>query len=477
MTQSSDNRQTPVRSAKYQLLLEIGRGGMGVVHLAMTRGPQGFVKLVVLKMLQPQLLGNSTAQRMFLEEARISARLAHPNIVQVYEVIEHSGVPTMVMEYLEGQPLATVLRDDPSRLPLHLHLLVLSRVLAGLHAAHELRDYDGTPLNLIHRDVSPHNVFLMFDGQVKVLDFGIAKAAGRSELETETGELKGKIRYMAPEQLVGERLDRRADVFAVGVMLWEALAGQRLWRDMNDGEVMRCLLNGQVPELPQSARMTPGLAAVCAKSLSTEVSDRYATAGEFQRDLERQLEQLPQVAKADDLSAWMVEHFGQARESANRLIDAHIKAADRASNRPAAESSSQDLLTLVDTTTPRRAGRRRRQRRNRIIAAVSAAALLLAAVGVVQWERGRRASRATADRGPPPRPGMPSEVTDPAQAGSCAPGFKWCRSECVSIDRPDVGCGSDECIPCFVPNATARCNLHHECDIAVCYQDHNNCDG
>src|SRR4029078_2993276 len=195
-------------TSKYQLVMELGKGGMGIAHLAMSRGPQGFTKLLVLKIMRRELVAEADLHQMFLEEGRISARLAHPNIVHVFEVDEHEGCPCIVMEYLEGQPLSSLLTRAPQRPPRELHLHILARALAGLHAAHELRDYDGTPLRLVHRDVSPHNVFVLFDGQVKVLDFGIAKAAG-SEVETRTGTPKGKIRYMPPDQLLGDALAPR----------------------------------------------------------------------------------------------------------------------------------------------------------------------------------------------------------------------------------------------------------------------------
>ena len=296
----TDARQFTQLGARYRTLMELGRGGMGAVHLAMTRGPQGFVKLVVLKTLLPELIRSEAARRMFLEEARVSARIAHPNVVQVYEVFDYDGVPTMVMEYLEGRALSIVIGDEPSRLPLRMYVYVIGHVLAGLHAAHELRDYDGTPVGLIHRDVSPHNVFLQFDGRVKVLDFGIAKAA-RSEVTTQTGELKGKLRYMAPEQLRGDRdIDRRADVFSVGVMLWEALAGRRMWADLTDADVMLRLLNGQIPPLPIEPRIPPGLAQACLKALDPSAAGRYATAGEFARDIEQNVGDLSQGGRADD---------------------------------------------------------------------------------------------------------------------------------------------------------------------------------
>ena len=256
-------------SPKYQLLMELGKGGMGVVHLAMSRGPQGFTKLLVLKIMRRELLGEPELLQMFLEEARISARLAHPNIVHVFEVGDHEGCPCIVMEYLEGQPLSSMLVRAPEKPPLPLHLQVLAKALAGLHAAHELRDYDGTSLKLVHRDVSPHNVFVLFDGQVKVLDFGIAKAAG-SEIETRTGSPKGKIRYMSPEQLIRDPLDRRADVFSVGVLMWEALARRRMWGEMEEGDVTRALLNRKIPPLPEGDHIPAELRAICMRALAPD---------------------------------------------------------------------------------------------------------------------------------------------------------------------------------------------------------------
>ncbi|HEY3595802.1 MAG TPA: serine/threonine-protein kinase, partial [Polyangiaceae bacterium] len=320
--------QLPSDTPKYQLLMEIGRGGMGVVYLAMARGPRGFVKLVVLKTLQPQLVDNDGACRMFLDEARILARLAHPNIVQVFEVIQHLGLPAMVMEYMEGRPLSAVLDPDPVPLPRVMYLYAICKVLAGLHAAHELRDYDGRALNLIHRDVSPHNVFLMFSGQVKVLDFGIAKLAD-SNGETQTGELKGKIRYMAPEQIGGDRLDRRVDIFAAGIMLWEALAGARLWSDLSETEVLRRLINGEIPPLPERDDIPASFAKLCEKALAFDPNRRFATASEFQRELEGHLGELPEVGKEESLSAFMLEHFGRERDATNRVIETQIKVAQR----------------------------------------------------------------------------------------------------------------------------------------------------
>ncbi len=227
---SHDRQRTASGDGRFRVIAEVGEGGMAKVYLAVARGFSGFNKLVVLKSLRSNLASDRACVDMFLHEARLAARLNHPNVVQTYEVIEEDGRPVMVMEYLEGQPLSqiAVRAQADKRFTLSMRLHVLCDVLAGLHYAHELRDFDGTALDLVHRDVSPQNIFVTFEGQVKLLDFGIAKVVHTSApAETDAGVLKGKVLYMAPEQIAGEALDRRADIFAVGVMLWEALAGER----------------------------------------------------------------------------------------------------------------------------------------------------------------------------------------------------------------------------------------------------------
>ena len=204
---------------KYRFLVELGSGGMGDVFLAVAQGPKGFNKLQVIKRLRPELAQDPEFLAMFLNEARIAARLNHPNVVQTNEVSEHEDEYFIAMEYLEGRSLYAILKRaissspknaPPQRMPLAFHLHTLAEACEGLHYAHELRDFDGTPLELVHRDCSPQNIFVTYDGEAKVLDFGIAKAAD-SATYTRTGVLKGKVPYMAPEQLDGGR-DRHPPV-------------------------------------------------------------------------------------------------------------------------------------------------------------------------------------------------------------------------------------------------------------------------
>src|SRR5262245_34862056 len=200
---------------------------MASVYLARLAGPLGFNKLFVIKTLRDELAeGHEDYVTMFLDEARLSARLHHPNIVQTYDVGEDNGRYFMAMEYLEGQSLRAVEKRLAPGFPLSQQLRVLSELGKGLHHAHELCDYDGRPLSVVHRDVSPHNVVLTYDGQVKLLDFGIAKAHSAMHL-TKVGVIKGKAEYIAPEQVRGEAIDRRADVFSLGAMMYEAISGTR----------------------------------------------------------------------------------------------------------------------------------------------------------------------------------------------------------------------------------------------------------
>ena len=276
----------------YRLIAELGHGGMADVFLAAAEGPlgSGFTKLAVVKKLRSHLAADPEFISMLMDEARITARLSHPNVVQLFEV-GHAGEDFfLAMEFLEGQPLHRIeqrVARTRSAVPRDVFYSIISDVLAGLHHAHELADYDGTHLDVTHRDVSPHNVFVTYDGAVKVLDFGIAKAVGRS-CETQQGIVKGKVRYMSPEQASGAHVDRRTDIFAAGVMLWNLATGCTLWGDRGDVKVARKLQTGDYEPSPRalSAAVPVEIDAICRKALAFRREDRYATADEMRADLE-----------------------------------------------------------------------------------------------------------------------------------------------------------------------------------------------
>jgi serine/threonine protein kinase len=278
---------------KYTPIAELGQGGTANVYLAVSRGLDGFNKLVVLKVLKNELAEETEFRRMFTNEARLAARLNHPNVVQTNEILQINGRPLIVMEYLEGQPLSRIIArtrdpEQPAKLSLHMHLRILLEALSGLQYSHELTDYDGKPLNVVHRDMTPQNVFVSYDGRVCVLDFGIAKLAGNGpETMTGAGVVKGKLRYMPTEQLLATGIDRRADIFAMGVMLWEAATGERMWAGQSDAQIMNNVINNKVPAPREVNPECPEeLERIVMKALSYDRENRHGTAAELQAELE-----------------------------------------------------------------------------------------------------------------------------------------------------------------------------------------------
>jgi serine/threonine-protein kinase len=312
---------------KYRVVCELGQGGMANVFLAVAQGTGGVSKLVVLKALRAELASEADALAMFLDEARLAAQLNHGNVVQTYEVGQNDDRHVIVMEYLEGQSLARIVRCAESagqRLPLALHLRVITHVLEGLHYAHEFKGYDGQPLHLVHRDVSPQNVFVTYDGRTKLLDFGIAKAA-TSTTHTLTGTVKGKIAYMCPEQMSGEMVDRRADVYSVGCMLWAAAAGRNLWKDVTDANVLLDVMTGAVPT-PQSVNPNcdDELNRIVMKAVASDPDSRYVSAFELQADLERYCDQAGMADRPRDLGRFVSALFASDRDDLKALVEQEL---------------------------------------------------------------------------------------------------------------------------------------------------------
>jgi serine/threonine-protein kinase len=315
---------------KYHLIAELARGGMGVVFLALVRGPAGFHKLFVVKELRTHLAEDPELVSMFLEEARLAAKLSHPNVVQTIEVGSEGGRHFIAMEHLDGQSYGRVLsrlRKSGLNLPLAGHLHVLSQVLEGLQYAHSRGEFGALKPSVVHRDMSPQNILLTFDGQVKIIDFGIAKSL-ESSAETRTGVLKGKLSYMAPEQAAGEPPDGRSDVFSVGVMLWEAVVGTRMWsKAQNDMRILHALTRG---EIPRPAEDKPDIDAdlerIILRATAPRARDRYASAAEFQADIENHLRWLaePQFGSRE-IQKLLGAAFAEERASTKMLVDAELR--------------------------------------------------------------------------------------------------------------------------------------------------------
>ena len=324
---------------RYHLIAELGHGGMADVFLAVQAGPAGsrFRKLSVIKRLRQNLAEDPEFIAMLLEEARIASRLNHPNVVQTNEVSAVDDQYYIAMEYLDGQPLHRIQHRLLSRArsagkkrldPEATDALVVALMdaLAGLHHAHDLLDYDGESLSIVHRDVTPQNIFITYAGQVKVVDFGVAKAAGRAA-ETRQGVVKGKVRYMAPEHAAGLQIDRRADVFAVGVLLWEQLTGQRMWRDMDDLVIVQHLVNRTMPRSPRDIDPTvcPALSEICVRALAPRADDRYPSADAMRLDLEEALAKSGRLISARRALAPLVQStFEDKRAEMKRIIEQQL---------------------------------------------------------------------------------------------------------------------------------------------------------
>jgi eukaryotic-like serine/threonine-protein kinase len=317
----------PQQFGRYTVLATIARGGMGYVHLAAIRGAHGFRKIVVVKELSEELHADPDFRAMFLQEGNIAARLSHPNIVQTYEAGDEGERLFIVMEYLPGQPLNRIKRKVPYDELLQFQLLAISDMLAGLAHAHALQDYDGTPFNLVHRDVSPHNVFVTYAGEVKVVDFGVAKAANQLGGNTKTGTIKGKIAYMPPEQATGSPIDARADLFAAGIMIYEAVTGKRFWAGHEELAAFGMLLRGKLPDWrPEVIRQAPAFVSLLSRVLTVDPEERFRSAAEFKEELDVLRRKSNAIPAREDLGKLLEIHFTGEREERTALLRAQLAA-------------------------------------------------------------------------------------------------------------------------------------------------------
>ncbi len=305
----------PQKIDRYDLVAEIASGGMATVFLGRLSGVGGFRRFVAIKRLHPHLAREQEFVEMFLDEARLAAGIHHPNVVPILEVGASERGYYLVMEYVEGDTLARLLAraaTSGNRLPIPIGTRIIVDMLAGLHAAHELRDEQGNPTELVHRDVSPQNILVGIDGQTRITDFGVARAASRLSA-TRAGQLKGKIAYMAPEQAIGDpAVDRRADVFSSGIVLWEVLAARRLFKAENEAATLARVISETVPHICKvNPAIDPQVGEVVMRALERDPDARYANCQAFADDLERASLAAGTISTARDVAAYVGGVIGQ----------------------------------------------------------------------------------------------------------------------------------------------------------------------
>ncbi len=407
---------------RFTLLVPLAQGGMAEIWLARQTGLRGFEKLVVIKRMVSSLGSDPEYLEMFFSEARLAAALSHHHIVQIYDLGEHQGAPYIVMEYLDGEDLAAVRRTAQKQgnpIPDAYAVKYVSMAAEGLHYAHTRQGPDGNPLFIVHRDVSPQNLVATMDGGLKVVDFGIAKLASTA---TYSGKLKGKLAYMSPEQARGEELDGRADVFALGVVLFELLTRTRLTPKMNDLQLLDFMAGGRPFDLPTQRRpeLAPALEAIVVKALARNREARFGSARELQDALEAWLVSQQQAVTANELRDWLRGVFAQRILERRRLIDAANQV------EPSSPVEVQNLAQLArhgsDSSSRSSPGLRTvstaPQKKKPVVAVgvAAAAALLLGALFLVV-PRGSPAMQPQ----PPPTPPPLEPVAPPAPPAPPAP--------------------------------------------------------
>lgn len=347
--------ELPTTIGRYQVVGRIATGGMAEIFLARVLGPSGFDRPVVLKRVLPHLARDERFVDMFLDEARTVARIRHPNVVHVHELGRDNNQLFLVMEYLEGESAEVLLRrlrSQSRQLPHALAAHIVAEAAAGLHAAHELTDERGELVQLVHRDMSPHNVIVTYAGQVKVIDFGIARTAERIA-RTEAGQVKGKFAYMSPEQCLAEPLDRRSDVFSLGIVLFELLAGRRLFKRHNDLLTLRAICQDPIPRISDvDPSVPPRVDEIVAKALRRAPAERWPTAGAMRRELSLLIRELPLDDAPSELLAALMRELFEERLTQKEALVRRVRSGSSVGSMPAAEVDHHVTVPELASSAP-----------------------------------------------------------------------------------------------------------------------------
>jgi eukaryotic-like serine/threonine-protein kinase len=437
---------------RFELIAELASGGMGTVFLARLGGAGGFQRLYAIKRLHEHLARHGEFIEMFLDEARLAARIHHPNVVPILEIGTTDAGYYLVMEYVEGDTAGHLFycaAQEQKDVSPRVAVRIVLDALAGLHAAHEGTDDEGRSLEIVHRDVSPHNILVSVDGVSRITDFGIARAASRLAV-TRTGQLKGKIAYMAPEQARSEKTDRRADVFATGICLWEMLARRRLFKSEAEGETLNRLLYEPIPTLRSVDPEIPReLDEICDRALTRDLDRRYATAAEFSDALENAARALDWLGSHREVAACVADVLGRDLSERRADLRAWIQDTERRSLMPPAEPSDPSpqpkgamvsvyVPPLFDMGTLRGAaegsqGAPRERRGFKGAALVAAIAIAGSAGALGLWHR---PSTETASPPATPLP-EPGTSLSPAPAGTAATVASVARMAAAAATAPD----------------------------------------
>ncbi len=435
---------------RYALYDELASGGMATVYFGRLLGPVGFARTVAIKCLHPQYAKDPQFVTMLLDEARLAARIQHPNVVSILDVVVLEGELFLVMEFVQGESLSKITRmvhAQSKRVPFRVALGIVTGVLYGLHAAHEARSERGEPLGLVHRDVSPQNIMVGLDGVARVLDFGVAKAAGRLQTTSE-GEIKGKVAYMAPEQIRGKAIDRRTDIYAASVVLWETLTAHRLFEGENPAGIMNHVLTAEVcPPSRFNTALPKAIDQIVLRGLARDPAGRFATA----REMATAIERTAPMPSPREIGDWVAASAGPTLDKRAEIIheiesnsamlpgmpDLGEPARSAASVSPAVgpspssgsgsgsqrpavvrpQSTSASEMSLITPETPRR-------RLGVALAAGAVIGLVVIAVGIAVSSRVSRGGPPTASDSASSPPSDPSNDTPAASStdAGVAPG-------------------------------------------------------
>jgi|HubBroStandDraft_1064217.scaffolds.fasta_scaffold48702_2 serine/threonine protein kinase len=455
---------------------------MASVWIARQTGKHGFEKLVAVKTILPKFAADARFQKMFVDEARIASRIEHANVAQILDVGEQHETTYLVMEYVDGDSLSTVnrsLQKKGIKMPPGVLLRLMSEVCGGLHAAHELRNDEGALLGVVHRDVSPQNVLVSTRGITKLIDFGIAKARDRGAGDTNTETLKGKVRYMAPEQAHGHNVDRRADLWAVGAIMYHFLAGKPPYDGENDVQTLLLLTSGRPPPpLPTSVHRA--IVDVVNRALSTVPDRRYATAAEMQQAIQEAMVEAKASSSAAAVASFLGEHVAEPsrkrkeaitlgvkaaadREKYEEMMRSNVRVTGAISRTGVSETGASRVAGALSSTTVEGIARPRPRGKALTIAAAGAGVLAVGGLVLAVTLRSGARVEATSVAAPPPSSAAPvvaptvseAHSTPPTMAASALP-VVVAASPSVSTSSPPVAPPPVRAVPRYVPPPAPR---------------------